>query len=202
MEQQNRLKLIRKAIEGDEQALGTLLEDYRPFLRILARRQLDSVMAPRVDPSDLVQQVCLEVHRDLPEFRGEHEREFIAWIRRILENSVRDSIQMHIGAQKRSVYREQRTDDFQEDNAVAPTHRLAANQPSPSSRVMRGEMAIRLAAEIECLPEDQREAVRLRHLEGWSLKDLASHFDRSESAVAGLLKRGLRSLRKQLADLD
>jgi RNA polymerase sigma-70 factor (ECF subfamily) len=67
---------------------------------------------------------------------------------------------------------------------------------------MRGEMAIRLAAEIESLPDDQRDAVRLRHLEGWSIGELAVHFDRSESAVAGLLKRGLRRLRDQLADSE
>ena len=66
---------------------------------------------------------------------------------------------------------------------------------------MQGELAVRLAVEIEKLPSDQREAVRLRHLEGWSLKNLAGHFHRSESAVAGLLKRGLRGLREQLADL-
>jgi hypothetical protein len=42
---------------------------------------------------------------------------------------------------------------------------------------------------------DQREAIRLRHLEGWTLAALAERFGRSESAVAGLLKRGLRGLR-------
>lgn len=202
MDKDTRSELLRDAMQGDEQALGTLLQDYRPYLRMLARRQLDRVLAPRVDPSDLVQQTCLEVHRDLPEFRGHHEREFIAWIRRILENSVRDSIQMHVSAQKRSLYREERADGRQGGHAITPTRGIAEDQPSPSSRVMRGEKAVRLAAEIESLPEDQREAVRLRHLEGYSLKDLSSHFDRSESAVAGLLKRGLRNLRQQLTDLQ
>ena len=65
---------------------------------------------------------------------------------------------------------------------------------------MRNELSMRVAAEIESLPEDQREAVRLRHIEGWPLARLAQHFHRSESAVAGLVKRGLRELRKQLAD--
>lgn len=201
MDKETRSELLRKAQQGDEGALGTLLQGVRPFLRILARRHLDSALAPRVDPSDIVQQVCLEVHRDLSNFRGDHEREFIGWIRRILENNARDCIQMHISAQKRSIYREGSCDPQGED-AVASMLGMPEKQPSPSSRLMRDEMAVRIAAEIERLPEDQREAVRLRHLEGWSLKDLASYFDRSESAVAGLLKRGLRSLRKQLADVE
>ena len=62
---------------------------------------------------------------------------------------------------------------------------------------MRGELAVRIAKEVERLPDDQREAVRLRHLEGWSLAQLAQHFGRGESAVAGLIKRGLRALRCQ-----
>jgi RNA polymerase sigma-70 factor (ECF subfamily) len=53
-----------------------------------------------------------------------------------------------------------------------------------------------LAQAVETLPEDQREAIRLRYLEGWSLAQIAEHFDRSQVAVAGLLKRGLRGLRE------
>ncbi len=110
MAEETRSDVLRKAVEGDAQALGILLQEYRPLLRILARRQLDRVLAPRVDPSDIVQQTCLEVHRDLAMFRGDHEGQFIAWIRRILENSVRDMIEMHIGTQKRSLFREDRRD--------------------------------------------------------------------------------------------
>ena len=61
---------------------------------------------------------------------------------------------------------------------------------------MRGEAAQILARTLDRLPTDQREAVRLRHLEGYSLAQLAEHFGRSEDAAAGLVKRGLQSLRK------
>ena len=60
---------------------------------------------------------------------------------------------------------------------------------------MLGETAVRLAQALATLPPDQHEAVRLRHLEGWSMQQLTAHFGRSETAVAGLLKRGLRGLR-------
>ena len=60
---------------------------------------------------------------------------------------------------------------------------------------MRGEQAVRLAMLLGKLPQDQREALRLRYLEGKTLLEIAERLDRSEMAVAGLLKRGLRSLR-------
>jgi len=191
-------ELLAKVLDGDQEALGILLEHYRPYLRILARRHLYSAMNPRVDPSDIVQDTCLEACRDLPKFRGEAEGELIAWLRRILENNAAQSIQVHIRTQKRTISREQPAAGS-EDSGQAFAG-VAGRQSSPSRRAMRGELAVRLAAEIESLPGDQREAVRLRHLEGLTLAELADHFGRSESAVAGLLKRGLRALRHQLAD--
>ena len=60
---------------------------------------------------------------------------------------------------------------------------LAAEQSSPSQRALRKEYSVRLAAALAQLPEPQREAVALRHLEGWSLADIA------DSAKAALGKQ-------------
>jgi RNA polymerase sigma-70 factor (ECF subfamily) len=191
--------VVRKAVDGDADALGAVLQRFRPYLSILARRHLDSAVNARLDPSDIVQQTCLEACRDLDAFEGTSEGQLIAWLRRILENNVAQSIQTHRVAQKRSVSREQPR-ALPSDNRSAWAD-VPADQSSPSRRSLRGELAVRIAREIESLPDDQREAVRLRHLEGRSLAELASHFQRSESAVAGLIKRGLRALRRQLADV-
>ena len=68
------------------------------------------------------------------------------------------------------------------------------------SRGIGAATAIRLAQALETLPEDQREAVRLRYLEGQSLAEIVDHMSKSKDAVASLLKRGMRNLRKQLAE--
>ena len=65
---------------------------------------------------------------------------------------------------------------------------------------MRGEDAVRLAMALNQLPEDQAEAIRLRHLEGWTLAAMAAHLNRSESSVAGLIKRGLQKLKTIIID--
>ena len=187
--------LLQRAKVGDRDALGSLLNRYRPYLRILALRYLDSGVRQRVDPSDVIQQTCLDIHRDIGGFRGEHEAEWIGWVRRILENNVNQVIRRHIQAQKRSVRKEVKI-----DNSSA-AHRIqragpVSNESSPSQRVMRGEQAVRLAMLLGRLPEDQREALRLRYLEGKTLQQIAESITRSEMAVAGLLKRGLRNLRE------
>tara|TARA_B100000945_G_scaffold313045_1_gene308442 strand:+ start:518 stop:1129 length:612 start_codon:yes stop_codon:yes gene_type:complete len=187
--------LLRRAKGGDQDALGTLLLRYRPYLRILALRYLDSGVRQRVDPSDVIQQTCLDIHRDIDGFRGDHEAEWIGWVRRILENNVNQVIRRHIQAQKRSVRKEAMIDKSSGAHRLHHTGAVS-RESSPSQRAMRGEQAVRLARLLGKLPVDQREALRLRYLEGKTLRQIAERNGRSEMAVAGLLKRGLRSLRE------
>lgn len=194
MDSLNVPELLARAREGDAEALGRLLNNYRPYLRVLAERELDSQVRVRADASDVVQQTCLEAYRDLAQFRGSVEAELVAWLRQILRHNVSQTLQQHVFAQRRSVDRERpiAAGDGSDDH-LGPD--VPASQSSPSRRAMLGENAIRLAKALEGLPPDQRQAVRLRHLEGRTLAELAAELERSELAVAGLLKRGLRKLR-------
>jgi RNA polymerase sigma-70 factor (ECF subfamily) len=76
---------------------------------------------------------------------------------------------------------------------------LPSNTSSPSQRMMRDEAAVVLSACLEQIPETQRDAIRLRYLEGMALKEISDRMQKSEMAVAGLLKRGLRALREEMA---
>ena len=75
---------------------------------------------------------------------------------------------------------------------------LDAGHSSPSQKAIRGEDAELLSQALTELPDDQREAVRLRHLEGWALADIARYLRRSNAATAGLIKRGMQALRRHL----
>jgi RNA polymerase sigma-70 factor, ECF subfamily len=189
--------LLDRARSGDMDAVGSLLQRYQTFLLLLAKRRLSGRLQARVDAADLVQQTLLEAQRDLPAFRGSTEEELVAWLKQILHHNVQQSIQRHWEAKKRSLQQECSLDQPWNDG-IALRDCVAADQTSPSQRAMRGEAAVRLATAIGALPDDQQEAVRLRHLEGYSLKQLAEVMGRSETAVAGLLKRGLKRLRDQL----
>jgi hypothetical protein len=61
------------------------------------------------------------------------------------------------------------------------------------------ERAVQLAEALSRLPEAQREALVLQHWQGWSLDEIAEQMGRTRTAVAGLLKRGLRQLRDELS---
>lgn len=186
-------EMLERAQQGDQDALGRLLRHCRPYLSILASRNLDPIMSARLSGSDLVQQACLEAIRDFKNFRGHSIKEFTVWLNQILTHKVLEATRVHIVAQKRSVYRERSPNDSK--TADDGQDLVSISQSSPSSRAMRGERAIVLANAMADLPENQLEAVRLRYIEGWSLSDIAERTGRSDSAVASLIKRALQKLR-------
>ncbi len=185
-------RLLERARSGDQDARGRLLDHFRPQLRQWARRRIEGKIRARIDESDIAQQSCLSALRNFDQFEGSELGEFLAWLRQIHEQNVRDAVRDHAVYQKRAVWRES---DDAEALEAAPTE-----LDSPSRHAMREERAARIARALETLPEGQREAVRLRHLEGCSLAEIARRLDRTEAATAGLLKRGLAKLRQKLKD--
>jgi RNA polymerase sigma-70 factor (ECF subfamily) len=189
-------ELLEQARRGDGEALGRLLEAQRADLYRLAERQLDGRIAVRVNASDLIQQIFLEAYRSFPQFAGKDARELVAWLQGILDHKAAGTIRDHAVLQKRDVRREQSIDDSQGNAPLK--QELVAGLSSPSQKAIRQEDALRLSQALTALPDDQREAVRLRHLEGWALADIAQRLSRSPAATAGLIKRGMRELRRQL----
>ncbi len=184
-------QLLQRARAGDRDALGELLQHHRAFLKLITQRTLGPRLGGRLDDSDIIQQTCMSVFGNIKQFGGDQPNEFVAWIRTIHERNVKNAVRDHVGAQKRSITKEEVWDDVPPEGTL-PKDRKS----SPSQRVLRGEQAVRLAAALQGLADDQREAVRLRYLEGWSLEQIAEHMDRSKHSVAGLVKRGLIKLRQ------
>jgi RNA polymerase sigma-70 factor (ECF subfamily) len=191
--------LIDRARAGDRGALGTLLDRYRGLLRRLASQGLDPALGRRLDASDLVQQTFLEAAESFERFRGAGEAELAAWLRRILEYNLAGAARDHLFRQKRAAGREASLDESRADG-VPWRDRLASQQTSPSLRAVRLEQAARFLEALGQLPVDQREAVRLRHVEGLPIDEIAARLGRSPEAAAGLLKRGLHALRGRLRE--
>lgn len=183
--------LLNRAFAGDMEAIGPLLDRFRPLLRARARESLPAPLLARIDESDVVQQTCLLVFRQFEQLRGRSVGEFVAWLLQVHRHNLLNMVDHHRGAAKRAVDREH-ADDGQ----------AAANIPgqltSPSQKAVRGERRRQLEDAIDQLPGGQREAVRLRFLEEASLAEIAQRLDRSEDAVAGLLKRGMAQLKRIL----
>ena len=190
-------ELVIASKDGNNEALGQLLEQYRGYLLMLAHRYLSDRLRRRIDPADVVQLTYLEAKRDLPAFRGSTPAEFAGWLRGMLKNNVATAVTRHITTQKRSVRREV-------DASPAPgqgsrpggwIQQLPGSKTSPSGVVIRSEAVVALLDALHQIPETQAEAIRLRYMEGLSLSEIGERMGKSDTAVAGLLKRGLQKLR-------
>jgi RNA polymerase sigma-70 factor (ECF subfamily) len=181
---------------GDEaDSCARPVEDYRDYLHLLARLHLDPRLRGKLDPSDVVQQTLVKAHQNREQFRGRTAAEQAGWLRRILANTLIDVARKF----QRELAGYSLEQAFQESSARLEAW-LAAEQSTPSAVVARQEQLLRLAAALARLPEDQRTAVELHHLRDGSVAEIAGAMGRTEAAVAGLLRRGLKRLRELLQE--
>ncbi len=161
---------------------------------MLARIQMDPRLRTKLDPSDIVQQTMLQACRAFSGFRGSTDAELAAWLRSILANNLHRA-NRDFGRQKRDVARERSLEAAVNQSSARVDVWLTANQPSPSTRALQQEDALRLAEALETLQESQRQAVELHYFGGWTLQEIALHMGKTTTAVAGLLHRGLKNLK-------
>lgn len=190
-------QLVVASKEGDNEAFGRLLEQYRGYLLMLAHRYLSAQLRRRIDPSDVVQLTFLEAKRDLSAFRGDSPAEFAGWLRGMLRNNVATAVTRHITTQKRSLRREVDPSPNADQDAHGGgwIQQLPGSTTSPSGVAIREETAMALLEALHELPETQAEAIRLRYMEGLPLSRIVERMGKTDTAVAGLLKRGLQKLR-------
>jgi RNA polymerase sigma-70 factor (ECF subfamily) len=176
-----------------------LLEPYRRYLGVLAAVHLDPRLRGKLDPADVVQQVLLRAVAALPSLRSADPPVVTAWLRTILASELTD-VARHYDRDRRAVGREQSLDAALDRSASGLAAFLAADQSSPSRRAARNEDVLRLADALAELPDRVKEAVVLRHCQGWPLGRIAGRMDTTVPAVASLLRRGLEQLRSRLAE--
>ena len=172
-----------------------LLESYRGYLWALAHAQLDRQLRGKLDAADIVQQTLLKAHSGLGELRDRNPNVLATWLRQILASVLTDEIR-YLHRDKRDVAREQSLAADLNQSAIGMEQWLVADQTSPSMAAQRNEQLLHLANSLLALPVDQREVVILKHLRERTLQQIAEETQRTVPAVAGLLRRGLATLRE------
>src|SRR5947207_14404478 len=159
-------ELIGRARSGDGGAVGSLLELYRGYLTILARTQIGRRLQGKADPADLVQETFLKAHKHISRSRGQSEIEFLAWLRTILAAVISNHVRHYLGTRQRDARLEQAL-VVELDNTSGVLHRdLMAADSTPSRQAANRETLLLLANALEQLPDDYRQVIMLRHLEG------------------------------------
>jgi RNA polymerase sigma-70 factor (ECF subfamily) len=179
------------------------LEGYRNYLRVLAGLHLSPMLRRKVDASDVVQEALIKAHRHRDQFKGRTQAERAAWLRRILANTLAD-LHRSFGRGKRELGLEQSLEDALDRSSLCLGKILADERAAPEDEEAIASRHLHLSEALARLPESQRSAVTLRYLYDppCSLLEIARRLERTEKAAAGLVCRGLETLRKILREVE
>lgn len=161
---------------GDREAAHLLTARIAPRVLSFAARMLGG---DRAEAEDVTQEAMLRLWKIAPEWR-QGEAKVTTWVFRVASNLCTDRLRKRRGVDLDAV-------PEPEDDA-----------PSAAATMMDADRAKALEAALAILPDRQREAVVLRHLEGLSNPEIAEAMEISVEAVESLTARGKRALAKLL----
>jgi len=177
--------------DGSDEALLVLYANGDPdAARILAQRLVPRVLGyatrllgNRADAEDIAQEVMLRLWRAAPDWRS-GEAQVSTWVYRVAANLCTDRLR----AQNRKGLKA--LDDVAEPEDGAPT---------VLSGMIAADRQAALQVALAQLPDRQREAVVLRHIEGLANPQIADVMQIGVEAVESLISRGKRALTLALA---
>jgi RNA polymerase sigma-70 factor (ECF subfamily) len=177
--------LVDRYRDGDLAARDALVERYLPLLSRWAHGRLPRYARAAAETDDLVQVTLLRAIDNLGRFEVRHEGAFLAYLRRIFLNTVRDEIRRY-----------GRTPGLEE---AGPE--IGDRAPSAVERLLGREKLARYEAALADLPEEHRQAVILRVEFGMSFEEIARALERpSANAARMTVARALARLAERLDD--
>ena len=187
-------ELVTAAVAGDRVALERLLLAHYDNLERRIGAKLPQRLQSTQAVEDILQLTFLQAFRDIGRFEQRADATFGDWLARIAENRLCDTIKQHDRKKHGGDFR--RIEDAVRDDSrlLSLWEWIASDDTSPGSVAARGEALHALQVALAALPCDQREAIRLRLLEGKSLEEVAAVMRRTSDAVRGLVHRGKQGL--------
>jgi RNA polymerase sigma-70 factor (ECF subfamily) len=156
-------QLVERAVAGDQRAFELLVIKYqRRIERLIGRmvRDVDLV-------EDIAQETFLRAWRALHQFRG--DAQFYTWLYRIAVNTAKKAL---MDLKRNPTVRGNAADSAEEDETFQLGNELTSEE-TPESVFAAKEIAEAVNAAMEALPEDLRQAVALREIEGLSYEEIA-----------------------------
>lgn len=194
-------ELLQKAASGDRPALMLFLTELAPQLRAALSKRIPTWLQRLVDPDDIVQIAYVDVFRRIgTEFGPRSSKNLHRWVMAIALNRARDAIRQEKTAKRGGGRIGVAHERGIEESTICLLNQIAGPGQSPSRSAARKEVAGAVQAAIDKLPTRYRMVIRTVYIEGGSVKEAAAAMDRSERAIHGLCRRGLKLLEAQLRE--
>jgi RNA polymerase sigma-70 factor (ECF subfamily) len=159
------LMLVERTVAGDQRAFDLLVVKYqRRIERLIGRMVRDQDLV-----ADIAQETFIRAYRALGQFRG--DAQFYTWLYRIAVNTAkkalvdlkRDPLVSETALKARS----------DEEDETSATENELTSAETPETVLAAKEIAATVNSAMEALPEELRQAVQLREIEGLSYEEIA-----------------------------
>jgi RNA polymerase sigma factor (sigma-70 family) len=174
--------LARAAAQGDSAATGQLLRALTPRLGRVVRAVLGG---GHPDLDDAVQQSLIGLVQALPAFRGDCEPLGYATI---------IAVRTAVAIRKRA-----RTDQSRREDGVE-ADLMEGSRPSPGEEAAANRRKNLLRSLLDDLPSEQAEALAMRVVLGWSIKEIASHSGAPLNTVRSRLRLAKEALKSRIEE--
>lgn len=155
--------LVERAVAGDHKAFELLVIKYqRRIQRLIGRmvRDVDLV-------EDIAQETFIRAYRALAQFRG--DAQFYTWLYRIAVNTAKKFL-MDL---KRNPTVSENSFKSDDDDETSPVENELISSETPEAVLASKEIAQIINAALEALPEELRQAITLREIEGLSYEEIS-----------------------------
>jgi RNA polymerase sigma-70 factor (ECF subfamily) len=159
------LQLVERTLAGDQRAYELLVIKYqRRIERLIARMVRDVDLVP-----DIAQETFIRAYRALHQFRG--DAQFYTWLYRIAVNTAKKAL---VDLKRNPVVTESALRGGDDEDETSRLGYELTSDETPETVLAAQEIAAAVNAAMEALPEDLRQAVTLREIEGLSYDEIAS----------------------------
>src|ERR1700760_3476426 len=183
------LSLVQRVQRGDKGAFDVLVLKYQHKVVKLVMRYVRNP----AEAEDIAQDAFIKAYRALPQFRGDSA--FYTWLYRIAINTAKNAV----------VARDRNPVDFDldmtnNDESYEMQGRLKDSE-TPEALVLTDEIRTTVNAAIANLPDDLREAIVLRELEGLSYEEIAARMDCPVGTVRSRIFRAREAIDSRLREV-
>ncbi len=162
-EDQLDIELVARAQKGDARAFELLMRKYQSRIVSLAERLVGEGDAP-----DVAQESFIKAHRALKGFKG--DAQFFTWLYRITVNTAKNYL---VARRRRPATQDV---DAVEAEQFGHTEQMSDGN-TPERLLLTQEIQRKVSESIAQLPEDLRQAISLRELDGLSYEEIAEIMD-------------------------
>lgn len=180
-------ELIAAAKAGDERSFELLITQCKTKAYNIALRYLRN----EEDAMDALQESFIKIYRHLDSFK--EGSKFETWVYRIVVNTCNDMLRKNSGALAESIVR---SDEEEEEYTLE----LPDPEPGPQEVLLRREQAEQILAAMERLKPEQKEAIILRDIQGFSYEEISGMVNCSIGTVKSRINRARSRLRDILLE--